>query len=852
MKRRQWPAIVGLMAVAMVASVLGWIGARGSGGDGAAVASPRQAVEAGSAKHETRRETGQADRMGEVRVARLADMLARASYVGPELRKAYFALRAHWRKMVDPYGDLPPERSFLRLKVAFLVPDVAHYLDPRFPKVHVALGSGERTWSYTRGVYESRLALFSPLEQGRDTRLTFSIKPSRGAVLWFGVGAIPLRRAGGQVELWIDVVAGGKSTRIYHRSLGAAQMLSWHPDRVDLGRWAGRSVRLVLGARGKDAAALWMDPAIWGPGRIIGDNVIFLVVDTMRPDAIHALGGTHARTPNMDRLVEQGTALTRFFANGSWTRASIVSFFSANYASVVGLTPDKFIFPSRAREKFYRRRLPQFPAHMERLGYAVFAVVNNFFGLPYTAIGVDHGFSSFTDVRHPMLDSRAITRAAVDFLRRHRHRPFFLYIHYEALHDYDRRPDYWANKFPVPAKTRMEKYWRAYLSLGMRVDEEVGRLMAAVERLGLQRRTLVILTADHGEVFDSRHDHYIPFFRTKTLHQHARSVWDEVLHIPMVWAMPGRVPPGRRVSTQLRAIDLFPSVLEFLGLPSMGPVAGRSFASSIASDPGEKIGDRPVYAEGFHIRALRQAGFKYIYRDSAADRFVVKNRTVTKTEELFDLSRDPAEIDDLAPRMPKMVARMRAAMQRIPRDSDPAKLAGSTTERQVVLHLRYCSVAGKKRATATLTSRRQGALTVAGALGRLVVRPVSCGKTHCGVTALMAPGKGCSGLDVLFDGPLRLSVSVDGQSLSAGKIRVGAYGLSLLGEGLVAPWDARLVSSRRPAVLDKDPDGLFVWTNRSASQYVDPLAGQRDERSDRLVRSNLLHGGYVKTPSRRR
>ena len=383
-------------------------------------------------------------------------------------------------------------------------------------------------------------------------------------------------------------------------------------------------------------------------------------------------------------------------------------------------------------------------------------------------------------------------------------------------------------------------------------DHEFGKVMQCLKDEGMYDDTTVIVTADHGEVFDSRHDHYIPFFHTKTLHQHARSVWDEVLHIPMVWAMPGRVPTGRRVSTQLRAIDLFPSVLEFLDLPSMGPVAGRSFASSIASDPGEKMGDRPVYAEGFHIRALRQAGFKYIYRDSAADRFVVKNRTVTKTDALFDLSRDPAEIDDLAPRMPKMVARMHAAMQRIRRDSDPAKLVGSTKDCQVVLHLRFCSREGREPATATLTSPRPGALTVAGALGRLEVRPLPCVRGRCGVTARMAPGKGCSGLDVVLDGPVGLSVSVGGQTMSAYEIHVGAYGLSLLEDGLVAPWDERLVSSRRPAVLDKDPDGLFIWTNRSASQYVDPLAGQRDERSERLVRSNLLHGGYVKAPSRRR
>ncbi len=817
-------------------------------------------------------------RPGEVRLARMADLLGQADYSGPNPKKAYFAAHSHWLKMVDPYGDLSGDRAFLRLKVAFLVPDVPHYLDPGFPKARSFLGGGERIWSYGRGVYESRLALFSPVERSRATTLNFPVRLRAGSILWFGVGGIPKARRSGRLEFWIDLHANGTTTRLWHKTLGPSEMLVWHEDRVDLGFVTDKNASLVFGCRGQGAQGLWLDPVIWAAGRRLRDNVVFVVVDTMRPDAIHALGGKYARTPNMDRLVHEGTAFTNFFTNGAWTRASLVSFFSANYASSVGLTPDKFLFPSRVREVFYRRRLPQFPAHMEKLGYAVAAVVNNFFGLPYTAVGVDHGFSRFTDVRHPRLDSRAITRAALQFLQKNRERPFFLYVHYEALHDYDHRPDYWASKFPLGGPLRMDKYWRAYLSLGALVDAEVGKLVTALDRLGLRRHTLVILTADHGEVFDERHDFFIPFFHTKTLHQHARSVWDEVLHIPMIWSMPGRIREGTKVPVQLRAIDLFPSVLDFLGLSSMGSVAGRSFASLLKPRAlhGKVMADRPVYSEGFHIRALRKDGFKYVFRDPAADRFQVRRKMVTRPEELFDLAKDPHEVRDIAPLEPKRTERMRAAMGRIRRESLPERLMSGVSQTEGIVYFQYCS-RGKETQKLHLLiwSSGERRLTLAGARGSVVARPqavrevchatglvsgdrrtgIRCNGKAASVSGLaidLTSGPTCSAVALALAGPVSFQAKEGRKTVAPSQVHVGPFGLPFLSSNRIDPSDPALVSPDKPAVLDQRASGLFVWTNHQTTMYEDPLSSQRTRRSDSLVRMNLLRGGYVKSRSKSR
>jgi arylsulfatase A-like enzyme len=846
--------------------------------------------------------------------ARLADELSEARYQGPDLSRAYKSLRRHWRKMLDPYANLPPDKVFCRLKVAFRIPYVRDYLRGRERKGRERLGAGERRWSHTRGVYESRVALFAPFGRrkprwkkngravsgtrpaGRDGgggggtsqsrpwaslpkggRYTFELHLPEEPVLELGVGVLPRERHGTPASYFVvEVEADGGREIVWTQKVEPKQQLSWIEDRIVLHRWAGRRIRLHLRTYGIDGAGLWMDPKVWGRGDDAGDNLLIVLVDTLRPDGVRALGGQHARTPNMDELVRRGTSLTRFFSNGSFTRNSLISLFSANYPSSVGLVADRFAFRAGSKQKFYTMRPPQLPNHLEKQGFSVFAAVNNFFAFPYVAVGVDQGFSSLTDVRHPSLDSAAITRAAIRFMRRNRKRRFFLFVHYETLHNYDDRTMELARSFPVPEGTSMSPHWRAYLELARQMDEEVGRLMAGVRELGLDERTLVILTSDHGEVFDPAHDHFVPHYGMRMIHQHARSIWDEVIHIPMVWVRPGRIPAGKEVSAQLRGIDLAPSILEYLGLPPMSPVVGKSFWPMMEREGGRPGGikegdvgeegeeggggeDRPVYSEGFHIRALRAFGHKYIRRDFATKRYVFRGVPRHRPEELFDLRADPLETVDVADDKPELLRRMRRMLDEIQAASDYEGLIkkhgrASSPSTPPALHLRVCAGDRETRLTGRVRVEcRRSRVLVVGATGDVRLQPI--GQENGGLSVELTAHNGCAGFDWTAQPACgnRLELEKDGKPLEPRLIRAGRFGLSLLDSNVLGLAAAPLLASPGPpAGFVSRRAGVYLWQDAwSSTTWVDPEAGRRAKASEDMVKLNLQQGGYVKQPSTR-
>jgi arylsulfatase A-like enzyme len=882
----------------MLASMLVTLGAAGllfwlAAGDRTADDLPvrRAQLEMRRRKKQARRDRASVRGKGrQVRALRLVDELTAARYRGPDLARAYRSLRRHWRKMLDPYADLPPDKAFCRLKVAFRIPDVEGYLKRhrRPGRSRERLGAGERRWSYTHGVYESRVALFAPLaerrhkrsgrtrpratksrrvdRQGRlpkGARYSFDVHVPEKAALEFGVGVIP-RSAQAASPTRFEIVVESEGTRevIWRQEVGRADQLTWLEDRVVLQRWAGRRIVLHLQTYGQGGAGLWLDPQMWAAGHGAGDNVLVILVDTLRPDGVGALGGKHARTPHMDSLVRRGTRLTRFFSNGSFTRNSLISFFSANYPSSVGLVADRFTFRAGSRRKFYAMRPPQLPHHLEQQGYAVGATINNFFAFPYVSVGVDQGFGFLTDVRHPTLDSPAITRAAIRFLRKNRRRRFFLFVHYETLHNYDKNTHALARRFPLPDDVEMNKYWRAYLELARQMDDEVGRLLAAVQELGLDRNTLIVLTADHGEVFDKAHDHFVPYYKMRMLHQHARSVWDEVLHVPMVWVRPGRIGANKKVAVQLRGIDLAPSILDYLELPPLEPVVGKSFwplvhelRSSAKKNSAEK--DRPVYAEGFHVRALRDAGHKYIRRDFATKRFVFAGHAYERPEELFDLKRDPRETTDVSAQKPRLLEAMRAKLDRIQEQSEYSKLSRRTkTESDgspAGLHLRVC--ASKKPVVLAGIIRLQckdSRVVVLGARGDVVCWPSGVSGSRGGeaMTFEIQGSAACPGIDWTTEPHCasHLELKRNGSQIAMHEVRAGPFGLGLLSSSRlgfsVAPL---LVSPGPPAGLSAGRPGIYLWQDAwRGSTWVDPGAAERSKASQSMVKFNLQQGGYVK------
>jgi arylsulfatase A-like enzyme len=169
-------------------------------------------------------------------------------------------------------------------------------------------------------------------------------------------------------------------------------------------------------------------------------------------------------------------------------------------------------------------------------------------------------------------------------------------------------------------------------------DREVGRLLDWMRSSGFMDEAVVIFTADHGEAFL---EHGMDF--------HGNRPYAEQIHIPLVVWAPG-LEPGR-TSAPASIIDVAPTALEFLGLPSLGGAEGRSLLAPIPSD-------RAIFSETplnivdgpFFAYALTQGGWKLIYD------------IVGNTTELYDLTNDPRELHNRADLEPARVAAMRATL----------------------------------------------------------------------------------------------------------------------------------------------------------------------------------------------
>jgi arylsulfatase A-like enzyme len=190
-------------------------------------------------------------------------------------------------------------------------------------------------------------------------------------------------------------------------------------------------------------------------------------------------------------------------------------------------------------------------------------------------------------------------------------------------------------------------------------DDELGRLLDALEAAGLAGRTLVAVTSDHGEDLGDLD----PLFAAS----HGHALKDPLVRVPLVIADPAEPRPGRRVAQQVRLLDVLPTIAARLGAPHALEIEGRDLAPLLRG-----VETEPRLAFGGDTRVgparefVRSAGHKYIERTGAETRDGVG----PPARQLFDLEADPHERHDLAAERPDLAdtfARLLAAR----RSADP-------------------------------------------------------------------------------------------------------------------------------------------------------------------------------------
>lgn len=372
-------------------------------------------------------------------------------------------------------------------------------------------------------------------------------------------------------------------------------------------------------------------------------DVLLLTLDATRVDALGSYGGPQARTPNLDALAASSLRFEQAIASAPYTGP-------AHASILTGLFP-----PRHGLRDFLIQALPQSATTLAELlgdaGYATAAFVSAY--VLDARFGLDQGFEVYSSPPPPKRPFEVPERpasetvdAAIAWLAEVE-RPFLLWVHlfdphfpYEPHAPFDELAS--APELGPELVKRLLYYREASY-----MDAEIGRLFAALRERDLYDELVVIAVADHGELLGTT---------GRRLGTHSTHLVDATLRVPLLLRVPGRAPGV--VSQQVRGVDIFPTVLQAVGLPERAGIDGTSL---LALDPAAPA--RPAYAETFYehfpqraqageqLSAVRAEGWKLVARPGR--------------EELFDLASDPEERNDVAAEHPERVASLRAALARL-------------------------------------------------------------------------------------------------------------------------------------------------------------------------------------------
>jgi len=385
-------------------------------------------------------------------------------------------------------------------------------------------------------------------------------------------------------------------------------------------------------------------------------NVLFITIDTLRGDRLGFAGYPRPTSPALDAFAQGAVVFEDAQASAPWTLPALSSLMTGEVAATHGCTT----FGSVLDDSFVTLT--------ERLlagGYDTACVVSHLFAT--SRHGLQQGFVHTDDsYAYPEVDpaqnisSQVISDQAIRFLDQKGAAregaeggatPWMLWLHYFDPHeDYMEHPGISAGFVTPGERGPAQVFGDLYDGEVRYTDLHVGRVLQRLTELGYDANTVVVLVADHGEEFGEH---------GATGHGH--SMHREVVHVPLVIRAPGCAP--RRVSTTVRQIDVLPTVLELVGLPSAAGLPGRSLVPALLGQPLREEGALSELANGAYLLdSWQKGGFKLI-RSVAAG-----------TTELYELAGDAQELHDVSATHAGEVATLQAEL-------DAAKLAGQERAR---------------------------------------------------------------------------------------------------------------------------------------------------------------------------
>lgn len=412
-------------------------------------------------------------------------------------------------------------------------------------------------------------------------------------------------------------------------------------------------------------------------------NVVLIITDDLGYADVGVYGAKDLRTPNIDRLAREGVRFTDFYANAttcSPTRAGLITGrYQQRYGveqplSADGATPD-------AGEHGLDASPYSLPRLLKGGGYATALVGKWHLGYTAAQSPLAHGFdyffglkSGYHDYWHhndsrgaPDLwenDARVevegysttlIGSKAIAFIEQHATQPFFLDVAFNAPHWPFQRPDAPSKavrnaRFLKPADS-LASTRADYVSMVEALDTQVGRVLAALERTGVARRTIVIFTNDNGGEWLSDNT---PLFNRKW------TTWEGGIRVPAIVRWPGHVRAGTVTPQVGITMDLAASVLAASGVP----VPAEAKLEGLNLFPMLE-GTAPPVSRTLFWRSVQTRRDMRAVRDGDRKLVIEGNHSF-----LYDVRRDPGERSDLARLHPEWVRALTLKLDAWERDVD--------------------------------------------------------------------------------------------------------------------------------------------------------------------------------------
>jgi len=403
-------------------------------------------------------------------------------------------------------------------------------------------------------------------------------------------------------------------------------------------------------------------------------NIILIVIDALRADHLGSYGYARKTSPVIDNFVRESTLFKNCYSQAPFTTPSVGSLLTSLYPRMHGATQ---------RASALSQKVKTLAELLQQKGFLTYGYVTN----PNlkTMFHFDQGFDFYDDnliqdkfyyvaLRRLPLFNKVISAATerrfdstdkdnidmampriMKWLHRYKQENFFMYLHFMEPHEPYNPPWRYKQIFSYNRKDKVARDMAFYDGEIRFCDEYLGLLLEQLKTYGIYDKTLIIITSDHGEAFGEHNDY-----------GHGHTIYQELVHVPLIVKHDEAFAPGKVVSEPVRLIDVMPTILgvahvSYDGLEGCSLLGDNGDAMIKGSGEDvflERIFDIEMRKEKHVLMGVvRDNHWKYLYAKNLENDSLVH-------QELYDLKSDPKELNNLVAQRAHIVGDLKRVLDR--------------------------------------------------------------------------------------------------------------------------------------------------------------------------------------------